>query len=354
MKAVVFGRQPGRETGLRLSEDYPVPQPPPGEVRIRTTTAGICNTDLEIVRGYAGFQGVLGHEFVGVVDQAEDQALIGRRVVGEINASCGICPTCHAGRSSHCPARTALGIRGRDGVLAEYFCLPSHNLHLLPDGIPDEAAVFTEPLAAACEILEQVHIRPTDRVAVLGDGKLGLLVAQVLALTGCELTVVGRHQAKLAILAARGIPTQRADGDPVRDADMVVECTGQSEGFHAAGEMLRPGGTLVLKSTYHGLVQADLSRLVVDEVSVIGSRCGPFPAALRLLALGLVEVASLVENTQAGAEHSRCSCGPTTSHWETPLCLPTGQARIGENPICQKIVQYPTELAAASFWLTGP
>jgi threonine dehydrogenase-like Zn-dependent dehydrogenase len=232
---------------------------------------------------------------VGVVDQAEDPALVGQRVVGEINAACGVCPTCLAGRPTHCPERTVLGIQERDGVLAEYFCLPARNLHVLPDEIPDEEAVFVELLAAACEVVEQVHVRPTDRVVVLGDGKLGLLVAQVLALTGCALTVVGRHQEKLAVLAARGIDTQIGDADLAGDADLVVECTGRAEGFEAARRLVRPRGTLVLKSTYHGLVQVDLSSLVVDEISVVGSRCGPFPPALRLLAGKLVEVAPLIE-----------------------------------------------------------
>ncbi len=297
MKAIIFDGQPADQRQLRLTDDYADPQPPPGEVRIRTTLVGICNTDLEILRGYADFQGVPGHEFVGVVDQAEDPALLGRRVVGEINASCGVCPTCCAGRPTHCPSRTALGIRGRDGVLAEYFTLPARNLHLIPDNVSDDVAVFTEPLAAACQILDQVHVRPTDRVVVLGDGKLGLLVSQVLALTGCHLTAVGRHPEKLALLAAQGIPTQLGDEDLAGNVDLVVECTGRSEGFETARRLIRPRGTLVLKSTYHGLVQADLSRLVVDEIHLVGSRCGPFPPALRLLARNLVDVASLIEAT---------------------------------------------------------
>jgi threonine dehydrogenase-like Zn-dependent dehydrogenase len=295
VKAVVLLRQPDGHGQLRLVRDCEAPQPGPGEVRIRTTLAGICNTDLEILQGYAGFHGILGHEFVGIVDQAEDPALMGQRVVGEINAPCGLCPTCRAGRPTHCPERTALGIRGRDGVLAESFCLPASNLHLVPEGIPDEAAVFTEPLAAACEVPQQVHIRPTDRVVVLGDGKLGLLVAQVLALTGCDLTVVGRHQEKLAIVAKRGLATQLAGKEPAGTADLVIECTGRAGGFQAARRMLRPRGTLVLKSTYHGLVHADLTAVVVDEIQIVGSRCGPFAAALRLLAHGLVDVTSLIE-----------------------------------------------------------
>lgn len=289
MKAVVFDGQ------LWLVADYADPQPPPGEVRVRTTLVGICNTDHEIVRGYAGFHGILGHEVVGVVDQAEDTTLVGRRVVSEINAYCSACETCRTGLTSHCPHRTTLGIRGRDGALADYFCMPARNLHLVPEGMPDKVAVFTEALAAACEVLQQVHIQSTDRVIVLGDGKLALLIAQVLALTGCDLTVVGHHEKKLSILAARGIPVQNGGTDLARNADLVVECTGRAEGFQAARQLVRPRGILVLKSTYHGLIQADLSRLVVDEIQVIGSRCGPFPVALRLLAQGLVDVMPLIE-----------------------------------------------------------
>ncbi|MFN2227153.1 MAG: MDR/zinc-dependent alcohol dehydrogenase-like family protein [Anaerolineae bacterium] len=288
MRALVF------DDGLRLERNRPIPDPPPGQVLLRTLLAGICNTDLEVVRGYAGFRGVMGHEFVARVERAEDTSLVGRRVVGEINVACGTCVTCRAGRPNHCPWRTALGIRGQDGVLADYFCLPARNLHPVPDEIPDEAAVFVEPLAAASRIPEQVHLRPGDRAIVLGDGKLGLLVAQVLALSGCDLLAVGRHEEKLAILAARGIAT-RMGHQGLAGADVVVECTGRSEGFQVARHLVRPEGTLVLKSTYHGTMEADLSRLVVDEVRLVGSRCGPFPAALRLLAQGLVDVAPLVE-----------------------------------------------------------
>jgi len=305
MKALLFDDQ------LRLDDDYPLPEPPPGEARIRTIVAGICKTDLEITQGYAAFRGVLGHEFVGVVEQAGDPALVGRRVVGEINVACGTCQTCRTGRVTHCPNRTALGIRGRDGALAERFCLPETNLYPVPEGMPDYVAVFVEPLAAACEVLDQVHVRPTDRAIVLGDGKLGLLVTQVLALTGCDLTLVGRHEAKLAIVAARGIPTRLVDEGPARQADLVVECTGRVEGLEAARRLVRPRGTIVLKSTYHGLVQTDISGLVVDEIRMVGSRCGPFPAALRLLSQGLVDVAPLVEarypldQALAAFEHAR-------------------------------------------------
>ena len=284
------------DEGLRFDPAYPDPEPPPGEALVRVTLAGICNTDLELIKGYMGFLGVLGHEFVGIVEESPDPALRGQRVVGEINASCGACPTCRAGRPTHCPNRTTLGIAGRDGALADFLTLPAHLLHVVPEAVPDRAAVFTEPLAAALEILEQVAVRPTDGVVVLGDGKLGLLVAQVLALTGCHLVAVGRHESKLDILRRQGIAVRLADDPPAPgEADIVVECTSSTEGFAIARRLLRPRGTLVLKSTYHGLASVDLTGLVVDEITLVGSRCGPFEPALRLLAAGLVDVEPLID-----------------------------------------------------------
>ncbi len=281
---------------LRLVEDYPTPEPAAGEALIRVSVAGICNTDLELVRGYMQFRGIPGHEFVGVVERAPGaEEWENRRVVGEINAACGECPTCRAGRPTHCPHRTTLGIAGRDGAFAEYLTLPVHNLLPVPDSILDEVAVFTEPLAAACEILQQVHVHPTDRVVVLGDGKLGLLCAQALALTGCDLTAVGHHQEKLDILARRGIPTTLEDEAVEPGADLVIEATGHPGGYAAARRLVRPRGTVVLKSTYHGSLDADLTMVVVDEITLAGSRCGPFAPALRLLERGLVDVAPLVQ-----------------------------------------------------------
>jgi alcohol dehydrogenase len=288
MRALVFDGQ------LRLVTDHPRPAPGPGEALVRVSLAGICSTDLEITHGYMGFQGVLGHEFVGVVESAADASLIGQRVVGEINCSCGVCPTCVAGNSTHCPERTTLGIGGRDGALADYCVLPQRNLHPVPGAVPDEEAVFVEPLAAALEILEQVHLRPTQRVVVLGDGKLGLLVAQVVRLVGCELLAVGRHADKLAILERQGISTRLAGQADDVSADVVIDCTGQPEGFAAGRAMVRPRGTFVLKSTFHGQNEVNLTSLVVDEVRLIGSRCGPFPPALRLLQLRLVDVTGLI------------------------------------------------------------
>jgi len=291
MRALVYD---GR---LRLADDYPQPALVAGEALIRVKVAGICNTDLEITRGYMGFHGVLGHEFVGVVERCSDPAWIGRRVVGEINCYCGVCPTCLAGNLTHCPQRTTLGIGGRDGALADYCVLPVRNLHPVPASVSDEEAVFTEPLAAALELLEQVHIQPTQRVIVLGDGKLGLLVAQVMRLSGCDLLVVGRHRDKLAILEHQGIAIRLASTETDLTADVVVDCTGQPEGFAAARAMLRPRGTLVLKSTFHSQNEVNLTSIVVDEVTLVGSRCGPFAPALRLLAMRLVDVQPLIAAT---------------------------------------------------------
>jgi threonine dehydrogenase-like Zn-dependent dehydrogenase len=291
-----------RDRTASLRDDVPVPAAPPGEALVRVLRAGICRTDLELVRGYYPFDGVLGHEFVGVVEEGPP-ALVGRRVVGEINATCGRCRACGSGRSSHCENRTVLGIVGRHGCFAEYLTLPARNLHVVPDSVSTDAATFAEPLAAALEIPQQVPVRPDDRVLVVGDGKLGQLVAQALSLTGCELLVLGRHERKLALLHTEGIPTRLARSAPEADAaeelelsgfDVAVECTGNAEGFAAARRALRPRGVLVMKSTYAGSLTLDASSLVVDEITMVGSRCGPFAPALRLLAEGLVEVEPLV------------------------------------------------------------
>jgi threonine dehydrogenase-like Zn-dependent dehydrogenase len=280
---------------LRVRDDLPVPDPPPGEARIRVTLAGLCHTDLELQRGYYPYAGVLGHEFVGVVDRAPaDPAWEGRRVVGEINATCGACVACLAHRSTHCERRTVLGIVDRDGAFADYLTLPIANLHAVPDAMPDEVAVFAEPVAAAYQILAQVPIRRDHRVVVFGDGKLGQVIAQALATTGCVLAVVGRHPRKLAHLAARGIATQ-VDAPAPRTADVVVECTGRREGLAAALSALRPRGTLVLKSTFAGDVSVNLSAIVVDEITIVGSRCGPLAPALAALASGAVSVAPLID-----------------------------------------------------------
>lgn len=300
------------EGRARLRHDLSVPSARDGEALVRVRRAGLCNTDLELLRGYYPFRGVLGHEFVGTVEEGP-AALTGRRVVGEINAVCGACRHCTAGRRTHCDRRSVLGIVGRDGAFAEYLTLPAENLHVVPEEVPTDAAVFTEPLAAALEIAEQIPLRPDDRVLVAGDGKLGQLVARALALAGCETTVVGRHPRKLALLERHGIKTvmvsrasdevEPAEPPPAESGeriepgryDLAVECTGNPAGFAVARHALRPRGTLVLKSTYAGRLTLDASSMVVDELTLVGSRCGPFPPALRLLASGRLDPTPLID-----------------------------------------------------------
>ena len=350
---------------LSLRKNLPLPTPPQGEALIKIIRAGICNTDVELLRGYYSYAGVLGHEFVGVVES--DGEWKGKRVVGEINARCGKCEACLNKNRNHCESRTVLGIQDRNGVFADYTTLPYENLHEVPHNVSDDEAVFTEPLAAALQIPQQIQIHPEDRVVLIGDGKLGLLCAQVVALSGCDLTVIGKHENKLEILKRRGIKTaiwnpksptsdnvedvdsRKADianpksptSDNVEDvdsrkadianpksptsgnvedvdsrkadianpksptsgdvedvdsqkADIVVEVTGSSGGFEIARGLLRGGGRLVLKSTYAGKLTLDISSIVVDEITIIGSRCGPFKAALDLLSRKLIDVGSLV------------------------------------------------------------
>lgn len=272
---------------LLLDSNYPQPEPQPGEALLRVSLCGICSTDLEIVRGYAGFSGVLGHEFVGVVERtgsAADSGWVGRRVVGTINLGCGTCEECLASGPEHCPNRTVLGIRHKDGIFADYAVLPVANLVAVPDEVPDELAVFTEPLAAALRIREQVTIRPSSRMAVVGPGRLGLLVAQVLALGGTHVSVLGRREETLALPRALGLGVALVDTQPDDAYDLVVEATGNAAGFAHALRLVRPQGTLVLKSTFAGEATLNLTKLVVAEINVIGSRCGPFEPALRLLA----------------------------------------------------------------------
>ncbi len=295
MRALTLSQQ------LAFDPDYPEPQAAPGEAIIRVSKAGICNTDLELVKGYMGFRGVPGHEFVGTIAAllpapgSDSGFKTGDRIVGEINCVAPDSPSRDYASRAQDPARTTLGISCRDGAFADYTRVPIANLHHVPDRVSDDEAVFVEPLAAACQILEQVHIRSTDRVAVIGDGKLGLLCAQVLATTSCDLTALGRHRNKLEILAERGISTLLAAGwDGHRDYDIVVECTGAAAGFDQARQMLRPRGTLVLKSTFEGLTNANLTAIVVDEINIIGSRCGPFATALRLLETRRVDVLPLI------------------------------------------------------------
>ena len=281
---------------LQLRTNIPIPEPLPGEALVRVLRAGICNTDLELIKGYYPYTGIIGHEFVGIVEQGPKQ-LINQRVVGEINAACGNCRFCRRGQPTHCENRTVLGIVNRNGAFAEYLSLPIENLHLVPENVSTAAATFTEPIAAALEIQQQIQISKDDRVLVVGDGKLGQLIAQTLALTGCELLVVGRHEDKLINLAGKGIKTGLADSVTDRYFDISVDCTGNPEGFNIARRALRPRGTLILKSTYAGNLSLDASSLVVDEITLIGSRCGPFVPALELLATGKVDVQYLIDSS---------------------------------------------------------
>ncbi len=298
-----------RETDLVLDYNYPLPAPVDGGALIRVLLAGICNTDLEIVRGYMAFQGVLGHEFVGIVEAVHEgpgatplTSLIGKRVVGEINAACHHvdCLYCQRGIPTHCPNRTTLGIVNRDGAFADYLVLPTRNLHLVPDNISDEEAVFVEPLAANFEILEQVHVKPTDSVVVLGDGKMGQLAAQVLTLSGCEAMMVGKHEEKLALAEKRGVHTYLLDDaerfalDNGRRVDLVIECSGSAQGLEIALRLVRARGTLILKSTVAEKGLLHLAPIVIDEIRVQGSRCGPFAPALRALGQKLVDVHPLI------------------------------------------------------------
>lgn len=275
--------------------DVPVPEPQEGEALLRVRVAGICGTDLHIVRGYADFRGVLGHEFVGEVVASPDPEWLGRRVVGEINLPCQNCPWCRAGMPRHCAARRVLGIRGKDGCLAEFVTLPLANLHVVPESVPDAFAVFTEPLAAALEIMEQTHIRPQSRVLILGDGKLGLLIALALRLSGCDLHLVGRHPRNLAFMGAWGVQVHEADGFTLDGFDVVIEATGNPSGWQTALAAVRPQGTVVLKSTYPDRGEMNPAALVVPEITVLGCRCGPFAPALRLLARRLINPKKLVD-----------------------------------------------------------
>jgi len=267
------------------------------EALIRVTASGICNTDLEIVKGYSGFTGTVGHEFVGVVESCEDvPGLVGKRVVGEINAGCGTCPRCLTGDPRHCPERTVLGIVGRDGCHAEFTKLPSRNLLAVPDSISDVEAVFVEPLAAAAGISEQVRVEPETRVAVIGDGKLGLLCAITMKLSSDNVSIVGRHKEKMKIAGAVGVEQlfEKDAEKQQKSFDVMVEASGAPSGFAAAARMVRPRGTIVLKSTFHGSPEWPAAQIVVDEITVIGSRCGRFQPALDLLEDRKVNVLPLV------------------------------------------------------------
>ena len=277
---------------VTLDPQRPRPAPLAGEVMVRVLRAGVCETDLQLIRGYMGFNGVLGHEFVG---NPEDGPYAGRRVVGEINCNCRTCPTCLAGRPTHCPNRTTLGIVKHDGAFADYIAVPQHNLHLVPDSLPTDVAVFAEPVAAAFQIPAQLTVNRADRIVVLGDGRLGNLCAQVLAGISDHVLVAGKHPGKLALLDALGIDTALvADVPADHTADVVVDCTGSDTGLPAALSLVRPRGTVVLKTTVAGTQQMPWAPVVIDEVTIVGSRCGPFDRALEALAAESVSVLPMI------------------------------------------------------------
>jgi threonine dehydrogenase-like Zn-dependent dehydrogenase len=278
---------------VTFNPEYPMPRASGSDVLVRVLTAGICETDLQLVRGYMGYSGVLGHEFVGI---AESGAYAGQRVAGEINCSCGTCRMCARNLPTHCATRSVIGILRHDGAFADYLLVPARNLHPIPDSIPTDVAVFVEPLAAAYQILVQVPVHPHDHVIVLGDGRLGNLCAQVLAGVTANVLVVGKHESKLQLLRDRGITTRllgEVEGD--RSADIVVDCTGSESGLPTALTLVRPRGTIVLKTTVAGTQTLAWAPFVIDEVTLVGSRCGPFPRAIDALARGEVDVRPLIQ-----------------------------------------------------------
>jgi alcohol dehydrogenase len=300
MRALVF------DQSLSYQPRYREPLEADGDTLLRVRRAGVCSTDVEITQGYMGFHGVLGHEFVADVIDSPEKKLVGKRVVGEINVVCGRCDLCVSGLSSHCRNRSVLGILNHDGAFADHVRLPATNLHVLPDAVDDDHAVFVEPLAAACQILKQMKLDGRTWVTVLGDGRLGLLVAQVLRNAGCPVRVIGKHPEKLALCAKWGIRNRPLNEiTPRHDQDVVVDCTGSAAGFEMAMQMVRPRGTIVLKSTAAAGKSLNLAPLVIDEISVIGSRCGPFKDAIRALAEKCVDVESLIHRKmpiEQGAE----------------------------------------------------
>lgn len=289
MRAIVFNEK------LYLDKEYTKPSPNKEEALIKTSLVGICNTDHEITLGYMGYKGVIGHEFVGVVEECQDKTLIGKRIVGDINCGCGECEWCKKDLHRHCPNRQTLGIWQKDGCFSDYFTLPIKNLLVVPDNVPDEQAVFVEPLAAALEILEQIHIQPVQKVLVLGDGKLGIITALALNASGLDITLVGKHREKLDIAKAQGVKTKLLQELAVKkEWDYVVEATGSVTGFETSIALVKPRGTLILKSTIVASKEFNFSSLVVDEVTIVGSRCGRFAPALRMLEQKKIDLTPLI------------------------------------------------------------
>jgi threonine dehydrogenase-like Zn-dependent dehydrogenase len=289
MLALYFDGQPA-------IKELPRPEPGPGEVLVRVHLAGICRTDLEVMKGYHAFQGVMGHEFVGEVAGPQDSPWLGQRVAGEITIGCGTCDLCRRDLAGHCRERRVLGLKGRDGAFAHYLTIPAANLHAVPEAVPDVLAVFTEPLAAALRVREAVPVSPAARVLVVGDGALGLQISWVLALSGADVNLAGHHPEQLALARPQGIATYLSEDLPPGDYDIVVEASGSPSGLDLALNRVRPRGTVVMKSTYAGRYPLDPAALVVPEVSLVGCRCGPFAAALRLLRDGRVDPRPLIHH----------------------------------------------------------
>lgn len=284
MKALYY------DNGLKLIDDYPMPSLKPGESLIKVIISAICNTDKEILKGYRpNFKGVLGHEFVGQVVESDEPNLIGKRVVSEINESCGHCLYCKTNRPTHCENRKVIGISGKDGCFAEYIVVKNEMLYVVPEEIPTEVAIFTEPLAAALEILEQTHIKPSSKVAIIGDGRLAYMIAQVVHLTGADLTIIGKHQEKLSLFKSFAKVKTTLD----ETYEIVIDASGSPTGLLTAQKIVRKRGTIIVKSTYAGKIEIDMSDFVVNEVTIRGSRCGPFDPALNLLKLGLIRFPSI-------------------------------------------------------------
>ncbi|MBI5178253.1 MAG: alcohol dehydrogenase catalytic domain-containing protein [Nitrospinae bacterium] len=290
MKGLYYGN--GK---LEFRADLPMPVAAPGEALIRVLKAGICRTDLEIAAGYMDFTGIPGHEFVGIVEKTENPALVGARVVGEINCGCGACEFCARHEPNHCPTRTVLGIKGRDGAFAEYLTLPEKNLHHVPDSLSDDEAVFVEPLSAAYRMMEQVPVRGMN-VLVLGDGKLGILTAQAVEILKGNVTLCGRHPRKLKVLEGTNVcAVLESELKPGKQYDVVVDATGRPEGIVKALALTRPRGSLVLKSTVANPVKLDLNAVVINEISIVGSRCGPFVHGLALMETGKIKLKQMID-----------------------------------------------------------
>ena len=313
MKGIYFN---GTDAVYR--EDLPIPVRGEKESLVKILLCAVCNTDKEVRKGYRpDFRGVLGHEFVGEVVESSDESLVGKRVVGELNAACGACIYCKTGRPSHCNERRVLGMKNKDGAFAEYMTIDTNLLHVVPEELPTEIAIFTEPLAAAFEILTQVHVSPSKNAAVLGDGRLALFVAQVLAQTGIDLTVIGKHEEKLELFKSFAKVTTK--GEP-EGYEYVAECTGSPSGLQKALELVRKKGTIMLKSTYAGTTDVDMSMVVVNEITIVGSRCGPFEPALKMLKEGKITLPNIeiyeCKDFEKAFESRAFKAGISFMNWE--------------------------------------